>query len=66
MVLEIPDSPGTLWGLTFISVLATLSGVKEGNLDCLVVGGSILMNWCSCCPRGLSGRKKVLASCSAF
>jgi len=44
MVLEIPKGPGTLWGLTFVSVLATLSGVKEGNLDCLAVGGLVLVN----------------------
>ncbi len=39
MALEIPKGPGTLWGLTFISKLATLSGVKEGNLEHLAVGG---------------------------
>ena len=66
MALEMPDSPGALWGLTFVSVMATLLGVNEGNLERLAVGGLVLMNWCSWSPRGLSGRKKVTASCSAF
>ena len=44
MVLEIPKGPGALWGLTLVSVLATLLVVKEGNLEKIAVGGLILMN----------------------
>ena len=44
MVLEIPDGPGSLCGLIFVSAFIILSGVKEGNLDWLVVGGPDSMN----------------------
>src|SRR5258706_1160953 len=66
MALEIHDGPGALCGLTFVSAFVILSGVKVGNLDWLVVGGPDSTNCCSCSTRGISGGKKLLASCLAF
>ena len=66
MALDMPDGPGALWGLTFVSVSSTLSGVNTGNLEWGTVGGLCSANGCSFLLRGLSGGKNVSASILDF
>jgi hypothetical protein len=45
MELEIPDGPGALYRLIFVSVTRTHSAVNLGKVDVGAVGGWSLMNW---------------------
>jgi len=66
MAFEIPDGPGALCGLIFVSMAAIRSGVKSGNLDWVALGGFLSSNVCSSQLRGRSGGKNVLARHFAF
>ena len=64
--LVIPDGPGALCELIFVSAVATRSVVNTGNLDRFATGGFRSSNVCSSQLRGHSGGKNVLARHSAF
>ena len=66
LALEIPDGPGALNGLSFISVLTMCSVLKVGNCKLFAFGGFSSMNWCLFCIRGFSAGKNMSASLSAF
>ena len=61
MALDMPDGPGALCRLIFISVFAIRLGENTGNLDSQALGGFHSSNMCSSQLRGHSGGKKVLA-----
>ena len=61
MALDMPDRPGALCRLIFISVFAIQSGENTGNLNSWALGGFCSSNMCSSQLRGHSREKKVLA-----
>ena len=61
MALDMPDGPGALCGLIFVSIFSIRSGQNTGNLDWQASGGFCSSNVCSSQLRGHSGGKNVMA-----